>query len=390
MNKILTSIILAVAIVTVQAMPAFSQANTNSASASSAANKSTSANASINPLSSAVDAILTSYAKNANLQGSAILAQNGKILLNKGYGNANEEYAVANSGKTVFRLASLSKQITAAAVLKLSEQGKLKLTDPLSAYFPDFPRGGEITLKMLLTHTSGLQDLTTHTGKTDAELSKLPHTATELVSMIQGEALVTDPGKSYFYSNHGYVLLAAVIEKASGTSYNDYIKKQVLMPLGIEGIQGDTGLGIIKNRAEGYKLLNGQKFKADYFDMSNALGAGSLLGTIEGYLKWLQSYNSPKLLSKASWDQLFDLSTKTNRTELYDERYGLGIMGTQMTLLSGQPVKMLYHTGGINGFRNFEIHIESMKLDFVLLTNNEGLNLEELLYALLMIFATNL
>lgn len=369
--------------------PAVGKASTAPAVAKAPTTPAKTSPVAVNPMATSIDEILKTYSKSGNFQGSVIMAQNGTVVLNKGYGLANEEYSVANDPKTVFRLASLSKQITASAILKLTEQGKVKLSDNLKAYFPDYPRGDEITVRMLLNHTSGLQDQTQHTGKSVDELAKLPHTTSDLVAMIQSEPLMTKPGSSYFYSNHGYVLLAAIIEKASGVSYNDYIKKQILMPLGIEGIQGDPGLGIVKNRAEGYQMNNGQKIKATYFDMTNAVGAGSLLGTTEGYLKWLQSYNSTKLMSKASWDQLFDLSTKTNRTDLYDERYGLGVMGTQMTLLSGKTVKMIYHTGGVNGFRNFVIHIESLKLDFVLLSNNEGLDLEELLYALLIIFATS-
>lgn len=363
---------------------------TTKTSTTSPAGVTTPSKTQVNPLATAIDKLLETYYKTGSFQGSVILSQNGKVLLSKGYGNASEEFGVPNTEKTVFRLASLSKQITAAGVLKLVEQKKLGLNDSISKYIPDFPNGDKITIKMLLNHTSGLQDQTVQTGKTEAELMRLAHTSEELLAMIKAEKLVTEPGKSFYYSNHGYILLGYIMEKVSGVSYGKYLADNILSPLGIKDIYTDENAAIVKNRAEGYKMVSGVKKKADPIDMSNPLAAGSLLGTTEAYLKWQQNYYNTKILTKTSWDALFNMSTKTNRTTLFDERYGLGIMGTTVTLLTGKNVKVSYHTGGINGFRNFEMHIDGLGVDFVLLSNNEGLNLEELLSAILFVFMTQL
>ncbi len=330
-------------------------------------------------LAQQIDLIIKDNIKASQFSGSVLLAEKGKILLNKGYGYANLEYNVPNSAKTVYRLGSLSKQLTAVAILKLEEQGKLKLTDPISMYVPDFPKGDKITLDMLLHHTSGLTDQTKHMGLTNEELTRVSHTPAELVEMIRREKLGYEPGKKFFYSNHGYILLGFVIEKVSGMTYFDYLKKEILNPLGISGIQYDNNKTIIPNRAEGYQVVDGKKVKADWIDMSNPFAAGGLLGTTEAYLKWQRNYNNTQLLTKTSWEKFFKTGVKTNRTELIDEHYGLGVMLTAYKMTSGKIAKITYHTGGVNGFRAFQIHVDVVDLDLIILSNNESIDLEGLL-----------
>lgn len=375
------SLILAAALIASSSLSGFAATVTTPAAIQTAAQK-----AAATALAKGVDSLLTDMQKKVGFSGSVILAQKGNVLLNKGYGYANEEYKVANSPKTVFRYASLSKQLTAAAVLKLEENGKLSLKDPLSKFIPDYPRGQDISLEMLLNHTSGLRDDVSHTGLTQAELTRLGHTPKELVDLIKAEPLATKPGETYFYSNHGYILLGYCIEKASGMSYEAYLNKAVFTPLGIKDMMYDQGSAIVSNRAEGYKIVKGKKVKAEWIDMSNPYAAGALMGTTEGYLKWQQSYYSTKLLTKASWDKLFSGSVRTYRTAFLDEQYGLGVMTTNLSLGSGENAKVIYHTGGVNGFRAFQIHIDRANLDFVLLSNNESLDLETLLAKVLTVF----
>lgn len=334
-------------------------------------------------MATGMDQLMQEVTKKGEFSGSVILAQNGKVLLSKGYGYANEEYKIANDAKTVFRIASLSKQLTAAAVLKLEESGKLSTTDPISKYIPDFPRGNEITLDMLLNHTSGLVDDVSKTGMKANSLMRLKHTPAELAEIIKNEKLGYEPGSKFFYSNHGYMLLGYCIEKTSGMSYEAYLKKNILDPLEIKDIRYDQDTAIIAKRAEGYKLVNGKKVKSDFIDMSNPFAAGALLGTTESYLKWQQNYYNTKILTKASWDKLFKGTVSTNRSALLDEKYGMGIMTAEMAFGFGKPSRVIYHTGGVNGFRAFQIHIDSSKLDFVLLSNSESLDLETLLYSAL-------
>lgn len=331
-----------------------------------------------------IDALLTQQQKNAGFSGTVILTQKGKTLLSKSYGYANEEYKVATSQSTVYRYASLTKQFTAAAILKLAEQGKLKVNDPIGLYLKDFPNGDQITVKMLLNHTSGLRDDVKSSGKTNEELLKVYHSPNDLLALIAKEPLGSVPGQSYYYSNHGYILLGNIIEKVSGKSYETYLKEQFLTPLGISGIQLDNTQQIIANRAEGYRGIGAKKMKADAIDMSNAFSAGGLVGTASSYLKWQQNYYNPKILSKESWEQMFNADVKTLRTPLIDERYGYGIMSTTLSAFGSNSYKVLYHTGAVNGFRNFQMHIDALGIDLVLLSNNESIDLESILTQILL------
>lgn len=332
-----------------------------------------------------VDTLLSQTQQSGSFSGTVLLTQNGKTLLSKSYGYSNEEYKIPASDKTVYRYASLSKQLTAASVLKLVEQGKLKLDDPINQYIKDFPNGDQITIKMLLNHTSGLRDDMKSTGKTNDEFIKVYHSPAELAALIAQEKLGAKPGETYFYSNHGYILLGYIIETVSGKSYETYLKESILTPLGITGIQLDNNKAIIPNRAEGYNGVGAKKQKAAYIDMSNAYAAGGLVGTAASYLKWQQSYYSPKVLTKDSWDQLFKGDVKTLRSPLMDERYGLGVMSTTLSGFGSQSYTLTYHTGGVNGFRNFQLHFEALGIDLVLLSNNEALDLEAFLTQLLFI-----
>lgn len=330
--------------------------------------------------SKSIDLLLTEMQKMGTFSGSVIMAHKNKILLNKGYGFSNEEFDVLNQPKTMFRIASLTKQVTAVAVLRLEDQGKLSIKDPLSKFIPEYPRGSEITLEMLLNHTSGLGDSIKHTKMSMEAIQKLKRTPDQLVKMIMPQPLKYEPGTTYFYSNHGYILLGYCIEKASGMTYGDYLKKEIFEPLKIQNLYYETGETLVKNRAEGYKVVNGSKVKSDWFEMSNAYAAGGLIGTTESYLKWQQNYNNSTLLSSDAWNRFFNTTVKTNRTPLIDESYGLGIMQTTTLMTNGQPTRVIYHTGGVNGFRTFQLKIEALNLDLVMMSNNESIDLDMLLF----------
>lgn len=378
------SLLLAGVLVAQVVVPSFAATQSNTATK----NKPTTtavATTTQSPLAKQIDGFLAEALKQGNFSGTVILAKDGKTLLSKSYGNANEEYKIPANSKTMYRLASLSKQLTAASVLKLQEAGKLNLNDPVGQYIPNFPSGDQITIKMLLNHTSGLRDNIAGTGKTAAELSMVPHTPAELASLIAKETLGSKPGETYFYSNHGYILLGYIIERVSGVSYETYVKQNILTPLGITDIQLDNTKAIVLNRAEGYSVVGGKKVKADAINMSNAYAAGGWLGTADAYLKWIRSYNSTKILKPESWQAMFERTVETKTNELLNESYGLGVMLSDIPVGS-ESVRAIYHTGGVNGFRNFEIHLDRVNIDFVLLCNNESLNLQTFLYQLILCF----
>ena len=164
------------------------------------------------------------YAANKRFMGAVLVARDGKVILDKGYGSANLEWDVANTPTTKFRLGSITKQFTAACILLLEERGKLKVEDPVKKYLPDPPAAWDkVTIFHLLTHTSGIPSFTGFPdyGTTEA----ITTTPAELVKRFWGKPLEFEPGAKWNYSNSGYALLGFLIEKVSGQTYQQFVEE---------------------------------------------------------------------------------------------------------------------------------------------------------------------
>jgi D-alanyl-D-alanine carboxypeptidase len=206
----------------------------------------------------AVDAIAAKCVAGGQTPAIAIgIMQGEKAVLALGYGMANLEHKVPAEPETVFRIASMTKQFTATAILLLAQEHRLSTNDKLSRFFPEFPRSDEVTIRQLLTHTSGLPS---YDAKPEYHSFRLqPHTNLELMNWIKADPYVAEPGAQYYYSNSGYLLLAGIIEKVSGESFRDFLKGRVFDRLGLTStqvVQDDATL--IPNRAAGYVLRDGQ------------------------------------------------------------------------------------------------------------------------------------
>ena len=229
----------------------------------------------------ALDAYLKPFAETGNLSGVVLVARGGEVLFRRAYGMANYELQVPNTAKTRFHIASVSKVFTAAAILQLQEQGLLGVTDRVSRFVPDFPNGDRITLDNLLTHSSGIPDIN---GLDDYDtFARSPHSVPQLVAKFANLPLTFKPGSDQQYSNSNYNLLALVIEKVSGESYGEYLRKHILDPVGLveTGHDGDASQ-LIPSAASGYKPAGTDGFeKALYIDWSNKTGNGSLYSTVD-------------------------------------------------------------------------------------------------------------
>lgn len=202
---------------------------------------------------------------------------NGKIVSEKGYGFANEEWGIPNSTSTEYRIFSMTKQFTGACILLLQERGLLKVQDPVSKYVSDLPESWQaITLHQLLTHTSGIPNYPDMTPRAK-EYNRLGATPREMVEVAATQPLEFKPGTKLNYSNTGYILLGMVIEKVSGQTYADFLKKNIFDPLGMEHSGYDDQSRILKNRAAGYSVRDGQTINADFGDMTVLLLLGYLL-----------------------------------------------------------------------------------------------------------------
>jgi len=315
------------------------------------------------PAAERVEAFFSRLAE-TNIPGLAVLvAQDGKVLFEKGYGLADRTHEVPVSPQTKFRIGSITKQFTSAAILKLQEQGKLSVTDKLSKYIPDFPRGAEVTLQHLLTHTSGIHS---YTDKPDfmATVTQ-PVKTEELIKSFKNDPYDFDPGAKWHYDNSGYFLLGYIVEKVSGMGYGDFLRQTLFEPLGM------TNTGVyrsdlkLENEALGYSFENNQFNYALNWDMSRAGGAGSLYSTVEDLYRWNESVFNGKVLSEASLKSAFTpVKTAENKSDTSKDGYGYGWAINHL-----RGAEEISHGGGLQGFSSYLLRLPSEHFTVVVLAN---------------------
>ncbi|RXZ81176.1 hypothetical protein EBB07_15890 [Paenibacillaceae bacterium] len=256
-----------------------------------------------------------------SFSGLALVAQHGEIKLRKGFGIASDNRLTRPEMKT--RVASITKSITATAIMTLIEQGKLKPEDTLDAFIPDFPRGDEITIHMLLSHTSGLPSNFTRAAGVTLE---------QTVAEIKTKSLDFEPGSAYKYSNCGYILLAYLIEELSGMEYEQYLQTAVFGPSGMKST-GEIKDGTVP--VKGHLVTeDGLQEAGPYYSQS---GTGTLYSTLDDLLKWTAALQNGQLLTSASLEQMF--------TPYSDRGYGYGWM-----IKSGNDGKTVFHNGSGTGY----------------------------------------
>ena len=304
-----------------------------------------------------MDQIIRQSADRDEFSGSVLVARGGQVLLDQGYGLANREWNVPNDGDTKFRLASVSKQFTAVAVMLLNERGLVDLDAPLKTYLPDAPAAWDaVTVRHLLNHTSGIANLTAFP---DFEAQKTrPATLDQLIARFRDRPLDFQPGQGWSYSNSGYILLTAVIERAGGKSYADFVAENLFQPLGMADSGYDSHAAVLPRRAAGYVPTAGGFANADYVDMTIPQGAGGLYSTTHDLLKWEQGLFGGRLLSPAS---LTALTTPVRN----DYAMGLGVRPST----NGAVIQ---HNGGIEGFNTWMAHDTGSGMTVIVLGNLNG------------------
>jgi D-alanyl-D-alanine carboxypeptidase len=248
-----------------------------------------------------VSDFVNAYLKKKQIPGCALMVRhNGKVVLAAGYGFANLEHNVPVTPQTVFQSASVGKQFTAMAVMILIEEKKLDLDDTISKYL-DLPNAwSAITVRHLLTHTSGLGD---YPEKFSLQQD---YTEDDLLNMIKAQPLGFAAGEKSSYSNLGYVMLGILIHKVSGEFYGDLLQKRVFTPLGMNHTRVISEADIIPNRAAGYRLKDGTLKNQEWVAPSlNTTADGSLYFNIEDIAKWDEALEKRKILSKAGVEQLW-------------------------------------------------------------------------------------
>ena len=304
-----------------------------------------------------VDEYMNAALRVDGFSGTILVARDGKPIVSKGYGMANIELNVPNKPENIFRLGSVTKQFTAMAVMMLQERGKLSVSDPICKYFTECPEAWKpLTIRNLLTHTSGI---TNYTEFPDfAKTAILPTPTADMIARLEKAPLEFAPGEKFAYSNSGYYLLGAVIEKASGKTYADFLQENIFTPLGMKQTGYDDPLRIIMNRAAGYQKQAGKVLNAPYMDMSVPYAAGSLYSTTSDLLIWDQALYTEKLVSKKSLDEMF-----TPFKSGYGYGWGIGKRFEH---------RQISHGGGIYGFATEISRFPDDRVTVIVLSNFQG------------------
>ena len=323
-----------------------------------------------NNLSARADATIKNFKKDAEFSGAVLIGQNGKIVFQKAYGYANREWNIPNTTQTKFRIASLTKQFTAAAILILHDRGKLKVTDPISRYLPDLPAEWQrVTIHQLLTHTSGLPEYTSP-PEIEKTLNLTGATPQQLIDLVRQQPMLFSPGTKFHYCNTGYLLLGMIIEKVSGLDYGAFLNRNIFVPLQLNNTGYDSRANILPERASGYWMRNGRVENAGYVDVSIPYAAGGLYSTVSDLFRWNEALATGRLLSVESQRAMF---TPYPEAVLSGMHYGYGVVITERL---GQP--RYYHGGGIQGFATAIERYPKSNVCVVVLSNEEEVKSWEL------------
>src|SRR5689334_11956236 len=315
--------------------------------------------------------VLTLANKYRMFNGSALVAENGKVIYKGGVGMANMEWAIPNAPDTKFRLGSITKQFTATLTLQLVEQGKIKLDGKLSDYLPDYRKdiGEKVTIHHLLTHTSGIPSYTGLPGFF-ANVSRNPYKVADFVKQYASGNLEFEPGTKFSYNNSGYFLLGAIIERVTGKTYEQALKEMIFDQVGMKDTGYDRHDVLIPKRASGYSQTANGYANAAYLDMSIPYAAGSLYSTVEDLYLWDQVLYTDKLLTSQSKELMY-------KPFLQEYAYGWVVTNASFKL-NDQPIPVITHDGGINGFTTTIVRFPREKHLIVLLDNTGSSNLAQL------------
>ncbi|MDW3645583.1 MAG: serine hydrolase domain-containing protein [Bacteroidia bacterium] len=332
-------------------------------------------------IEASIDRIFASYQDQA---GCALgIYKEGKIFFQKGYGQANLEKKTPISSRTIFDIASVSKQFTAACIFLLEAEGKLSLEDPIQKHLPQFPvyEGQDIKVKHLLYHSSGLRGylrLLYAQGKS-WDLPFNNEDGLELMAKQRG--LNFDPGDRFSYSNTAYMLLASIVEEASGSSFGQFAKKRIFEPLGMHHtfFREDTALEI-SDQALAYEWQNGA-FELEHYQKNTIVGDGGLHTNIEDFFKWSENFKHARLGGKSFINSMLSLGSLNSGEKT---NYAGGLFLGDYQNLPGLPT--IGHDGSWAGFRSLFFKFPEQDIAFVIFSNNSHTDVWALLNQLTSLF----
>ncbi|HET9427303.1 MAG TPA: serine hydrolase domain-containing protein [Allosphingosinicella sp.] len=311
-----------------------------------------------------VDAYLASAFPADGPGVSVIVTDDGETLYAGGRGLADLEAASLITPQTVFRLGSITKQFTSAVILQLVQEGRLSLDDRVSRFFPDYPRpGADATVAQLLNHTSGIQSYTGIPGWMVEANTNRAYTTAEMIALFRDLPSPSSPGERHDYNNSGYVLLGAIIEQVTGTSWHEAVEQRIARPLGLATIRYGVGESDMPSMARGYTAGPDGVAPANPIHMSVPHAAGALVGTVEDLARWARALHHGQVVDAGSYARM------TAPTRMPDDSvvpYGFGLSNAELRGRRG-----IGHGGGIFGFSTDSLYLPEEDLFVAVFANSD-------------------
>jgi D-alanyl-D-alanine carboxypeptidase len=314
-----------------------------------------------------IDSLANAFLTQGPVAGVSVAVVKGRdTVVMKGYGFADIENDVRATAQTVHRIGSITKQFTAAAIMRLVDEGKLALDDTLGKLLPSAaPPWRSVTLRRLLNHTSGIRSYTS-LGPRWQRRWREDMTPDTIVALVHDDTLDFKPGAQWRYNNTGYVLLGMIIERASGKSYATYLEEEFYRPLGLSQTYYCSQRPIIKHRAQGYERAASQLVNAEYLSMTQPFSAGALCSTVGDLVAWQRALTSGRVVRPASYAAMTTPETLTDGKPL---TYGFGLGVGRI-----ESHRKVSHGGGINGFITDLSYYPDDTLHVVVLANTSPSN----------------
>jgi CubicO group peptidase (beta-lactamase class C family) len=311
-----------------------------------------------------IESVISAEMAKSKIPGlSVAVVVAGKLRWSNGYGMADLENSVPAKSTTIYRLGSISKPITAAAVMQLVERGKIELDAPVQKYCPAFPeKQWPVTTRQLLGHLGGVRHY-----KDLAEVNSTRRYASinDALEIFKSEPLLHEPGTKYSYTTYGYNLLGCVVEGASGMKFTDYLRENVFKTAGLDRMRADDVYEIIAGRAQGYqKTQSGQLVNSDLADTSNKVPGGGLVSTVEDLAKFAIAMQTSRLVKKETLAQMW---TRQKTRDGKETQYGLG---WRIDERSGQ--REVHHGGAQQRVTTFLYLLPERGAAVALMANLEG------------------
>lgn len=317
-----------------------------------------------------IDTITTKIMKHRNIPGLSIaMTMADGTNITRSYGFAEVEHTVSVQSDSIFAVGSITKVLTAISIMMLQEQGKLSTADKLLKYFPDYPGGEDITIRHLLQHTSGIKEIGIIEPFKSNQMKDW--TPQQLVAILKTQPLDFEPGQRAQYSNSGYILLGLIIEKITGSTYAEFVEKQIIKPLGMSNTMMGSNGQIIPRRAAGYIVAGKTLKNAEVLSLSSPYASGGLMSTSSDLVKLMRALKPGVLLKQKSIDEM-TTPVQLNNGQEYSNITGTGLdftYGYGLEMIKRGNVLVPGKTGSISGFNAYVAYYKDNGLTIAITSN---------------------